>query len=164
MDNDRWLQDGFERFKAGDFDGAVQALERALELDPADPAVLRTLAMSWFRKDEFARGLPLAERLVEVAPNDPISFTTLSIFLMKNGRIEEAEAASARAKVLTWKRQLKDGPGGSPSLTVIDAKSSTSPPILPTVSPPILPVLPKRPAAPPLDAPAKEPSDPDAKS
>jgi len=47
-----------------------------------------------------------AKRLTELTPEDPMSFTVLSRFYQQNGRVPEAEAAAAKARMLDWKRQL----------------------------------------------------------
>jgi hypothetical protein len=39
---------------------------------------------------------------VALRPNDQIGWTSLSLFYNRNGNIKEAEAAGAKAKVLSW--------------------------------------------------------------
>jgi tetratricopeptide (TPR) repeat protein len=51
-----------------------------------------------------------AMALTALTPGDPLAHTALSISLQAAGRIPQAEAAAARARVLEWKIQL-----GSPS-------------------------------------------------
>jgi tetratricopeptide (TPR) repeat protein len=111
---------GFAAFKAADFRAAIVALSRALELDPGHVPSLRTLAMAYFHVDDFAAALAIGERHVAADPKDVVAHSSLSLFLMKNGRIKEAEEVAARAKVMTWKKQLKEGvPQG---LSVLDAR------------------------------------------
>ncbi len=145
---------GFVAFKEERFDDAIAALERFLESDPSHVEALHTIGMAHYRREEWAEALRYGERLVEVAPTDPLTFTTLSLFLMKNGRIEEAEEAGAKAKVLKWKRELKEGPGGSAGLDVLDTAAPTSPPVMPTM--PQMPTLPAKPSE------EEEPDDDDA--
>jgi Tfp pilus assembly protein PilF len=121
---------GFAAFKDGDLDVAIAALRRALELDPNHPPSLRTLAMAYYRKDDFVAALAIGERHVVADPKDVVAHSSLSLFLMKNGRIKDAEEVAAKAKVMAWKKQLKEGvPQG---LSVIDAKPMVeSPPMMP---------------------------------
>ncbi|MFG0319427.1 MAG: tetratricopeptide repeat protein [Planctomycetota bacterium JB042] len=140
---------GFLAFKEERFEDAIESLERFLEREPEHVEALHTIGMAHYRREEWADALRYGERLVDVAPTDPLSFTTLSLFLMKNGRIEEAEEAGAKAKVLKWKRELKEGPGGSAGLDVLDAAPPSSPPVMPTM--PQMPTLPEKPR-PPEDA------------
>ena len=43
---------------------------------------------------------------MELTPDDVLAHTNLSMFYQRAGRIAEAEAAAAKAKVLDWKRQI----------------------------------------------------------
>ena len=135
---------GFSAFKAADYGAAIEALTRALELDPRHVPSLRTLAMAYFHRDEFARALEIGERHVEADPKDVVAHSSLSLFLMKNGRIKEAEEVAARAKVLAWKKQLKEGV--SQGLNVIDARPVIeSPPMMPLGLAPPRPTPPEKP-------------------
>lgn len=141
---------GFDAFKDGDLDASIRALERALELDPRHVPSLRTLAMAYYRKEDYVRALATGERHVEIDPKDVVAHSSLSLFLMKNGRIKEAEDVSARAKVMTWKKQLKEGiPQG---LSVLDSKPVVE-------SPPMMPMgisFPKKPPEKPTPEPNRE--------
>jgi len=39
---------------------------------------------------------------VELRPNDQIGWTSLSLFYNRAGNVKEAEAAGAKAKILSW--------------------------------------------------------------
>lgn len=136
--HEQLFEAGFEAFRTGDLAACVRHLQAALALSPDDTETLRTLGMAYYRLGEYQPALLLGERLVQVAPSDALSFTTLSLFLQKNGRIKEAEDASAKAKLLTWKKQLKEGSGTDARLNILD----TNP--LPPTSPPMMPTMPKR--------------------
>lgn len=154
---DDLARDGFDAFARGDFSAAIDATRDALALVPDHVEALRTLGMAHYRREEYADALAIGRRLVAAAPKDVLSYTTLSLFLQKNGRIEEAEEAGAEAKRLTWKKQLKEGIDATPGLDVLDAPQSAPvmPGGLPTVSAPMMPSLPAPPAkAPPPPRPA----------
>ncbi len=135
------FKNGFERFARGDLDGAITELDLALAADPKHVDALRTLAMAWLKKGDAARAVELGLRLTRDAPNDVLAWSSLSLFLMKCGKIQEAEDAAAKAKLLTWKQQLKDLKQGAPAagaggLTVLTEPKAPSPPqgpILPTI-------------------------------
>ncbi|MDR3417716.1 MAG: hypothetical protein P4L83_16180, partial [Nevskia sp.] len=48
-----------------------------------------------------------AQQLIADEPDDVLAWTSLSILLQRAGRVPEAEAASARAKILGWKLELQ---------------------------------------------------------
>ena len=53
-------------------------------------------------------------RVIELTPNDAMAYTSLSIFLQRMNRIEEAEAAQAKARMISWKEELKTNPKAPP--------------------------------------------------
>jgi Flp pilus assembly protein TadD len=135
---DALATEGLDHFANGDFAQCIAVLERALAIDPNDVAALRTIAMAQFRIGDFVRALEFGERHVKAAPKDVMAMSSLSLFLMKNGRVKDAEDASAKAKVMTWRKQLKDGPQqDTPGLTIVEKPQVVeSPPIMPLMPPP----------------------------
>jgi hypothetical protein len=46
-------------------------------------------------------------------PNDQLAWSSLSLFYVRNGQIPEAEAAGAKARILSWGGKVrKDAPPG----------------------------------------------------
>src|SRR6266487_1143925 len=50
----------------------------------------------------FPEAIEAGKRAVALRPNDQIGWTSLSLFYNRNGDIKEAEAAGAKAKILSW--------------------------------------------------------------
>ena len=69
-----WLHLTYVRLVTGDLDGARAAQERALELDPQNPLVLRRQIGRWLWSHEPERGLVYADELLRV---DPLSLRGL---------------------------------------------------------------------------------------
>ena len=44
---------------------------------------------------------------VENNPNDQLAWSSLSIFYVKNGQVPEAEAAGAKARILSWGGKIR---------------------------------------------------------
>jgi len=63
------------------------------------------------RIDHLLLNAKAAKRLVELSPDDTLAHTTLSRFYQAAGRIPEAEAEGAKARILDWKRQLNEDKG-----------------------------------------------------
>jgi Flp pilus assembly protein TadD len=57
----------------------------------------------------FPQAIEAGKRAVELRPNDQIGWTSLSLFYNRNGNIKEAEAAGAKAKVLSWGGKISKG-------------------------------------------------------
>ena len=92
-----------------DYPGAIQKYKEALELDPEYTDALHALSMAYAEVDDLDQAIETGKRLCEIAPDDILAHTSLSTFYMNKDMIPEAEAESAKAKMLDWKRQLKEG-------------------------------------------------------
>ena len=92
----------------GDLDGAIAAYREALALDPGFTDALHGLAMAYADKGMFDEAIEHGTRLVELTPEDTLAHTSLSMFYQRAGKIPEAEAEGAKARMLDWKRQLAE--------------------------------------------------------
>lgn len=94
------------------FEGKVrEAIERyraALAIDPGYVDAVHALAMAHAELDELDAAIEAGRRLCQLAPDDILAHTSLSTFYQRKGMIPEAEAESAKAKTLDWKRQLME--------------------------------------------------------
>jgi tetratricopeptide (TPR) repeat protein len=93
----------------GDLAAAVAAYEEALALDPAFADAWQGLALAASQLGQHERAIEAAKKLVELAPDETLAHTTLSRIYQAAGMIPEAEAVAAKARILDWKRQLKEG-------------------------------------------------------
>lgn len=115
-DKEALYDEGLDLAFDGDFAGAIAKYRAALEIDPDYTDAVHALAMAHKELGELDRAIEAGKRLCELSPDDILAHTSLSQFYQMAGMIAEAEAESARAKVLDWKRQLagqKSGDGGS---------------------------------------------------
>jgi tetratricopeptide (TPR) repeat protein len=98
--------EGADLHGEGKFDEALDRFDRCLQIDPQYADALLGKAMVHLAREEFDEAIALGERLVAIDPEDALSYTNLSLFYQRAGRIPEAEAAGAKARMLDWKRQL----------------------------------------------------------
>ena len=92
-----------------DYRGAIENYKKALEVDPEYTDALHALSMAYAELNELDDAIATGKRLCEIAPDDILAHTSLSTFYMNKDMIPEAEAESAKARMLDWKRQLKEG-------------------------------------------------------
>ncbi|RMF24167.1 MAG: tetratricopeptide repeat protein, partial [Deltaproteobacteria bacterium] len=92
----------------GRHEEALACFERCLEIDPGYTDAILGEAMVYLAREQYDRAIELGKRLVELTPDDPLAYTNLSLFYQRAGRIEEAEEAGARARMLDWKRQIEE--------------------------------------------------------
>src|SRR5262245_52066395 len=97
-----------EYFAQDHLDEAVAAYLKALDQDPNYVDALHALAMTYAHQEKLDQAIEVGKRLVAAAPNDELSYTSLSIFYQQKGLIAEAENIAAKARTLSWKRQLSE--------------------------------------------------------
>ncbi len=86
----------------GELESAVEKYRRCVELDPAFFDGWHALGMALMKTDRFPEAIEAGLQATRLRPNDMIGWTSLSLFYNRNGNIKEAEAAGAKAKVLSW--------------------------------------------------------------
>ena len=99
----------------GRFDEAIARYREALAIDPAYSDALHALAMAHAELDHLDEAITAAKRLCELTPDDILAHTSLSTFYMRKGMVPEAEAESAKARMLDWKEQLAGPKSGGGS-------------------------------------------------
>jgi tetratricopeptide (TPR) repeat protein len=102
---------GMDHFAQDRLDDAVAAYLRALDEDPDYGDALHALAMTYAHQEKIDQAIEVGKRLIEVAPDDELAYTSLSIFYQQKGMIAEAENIAAKARTLSWRRELKENKG-----------------------------------------------------
>jgi tetratricopeptide (TPR) repeat protein len=92
----------------GNYREAIAKYREALSIDATYADALHGLAMAHAELDEIDEAIAAAKQLCDIAPDDILAHTSLSTFYQRKGLIQEAEAVSAKAKMLDWKRQLRE--------------------------------------------------------
>lgn len=106
--------DGLKAFGENRYDDALVAYEHALAIDPDNTDILSAKAKCLSDAGRQQEAITTIERVIELDKNDAFAFTSLSIFLMRDGKIPEAEAAAAKARMISWKEELKTNPDAVP--------------------------------------------------
>ena len=119
-----------EHYRAGlghygkrEYAAAVEAYRRALAERPEWSDCLQALGMAQMHGGELEEALKNLERVTQLAPEDPLAFTSLSMCLQRLNRIADAETAQAKARMLSWKQELKTNPNAPPPSTGIPVQS-----------------------------------------
>jgi Flp pilus assembly protein TadD len=101
---------GLALLAAGSPGQAAEAFRAAIAIDQVDTEAHHGLIRALRDAGKLDDALAAALALIELTPADPLAQTALSICLQAVGRIPEAEAATARARILEWKIQLGSRP------------------------------------------------------
>lgn len=102
---------GVDLFGEGKVDEAIAEYKDALAIDPDYVDALHGLAMAYASNEAHDEAIAVGQRICELTPDDVLAHTSLSMLYQKKGMIPEAEAEGAKARMLDWKRQLKDSDG-----------------------------------------------------
>ena len=98
-------------FGDGKPEEAIAVYREALAVDPGFADAWHGLGMALSELGRHDEAIEAGKRLCELSPDDTLAHTTLSRFYQAAGRIPEAEGEGAKARILDWKRQLREGEG-----------------------------------------------------
>ena len=105
---------GLKHFGANEHEKAVVEYEKALELSPEWTEAMHALATAYSKLGDQDKAIAVVERIIELEPDDAFAYTSLSIFLQRKGLVPEAEKAAAKARMISWKEELKKNPNAPP--------------------------------------------------
>ncbi len=94
---------------------AVDAFRSALALRPTHSDARHGLILALDAAGKTEEGIATAQQLIADQPDDVLAWTSLSILYQHAGRVPEAEAASAKAKILGWKIELQSNHKSNPA-------------------------------------------------
>ena len=97
-----------ESLANGDLTAAIHGFRASLEADPAFADAAHGLIHALKDATEYDEAVAVAQQLIAADPDDVLAHTSLSILYQHQGKIAEAEAEATRAKLLGWKKQLRE--------------------------------------------------------
>lgn len=101
--------DAIERLADGRAAEAVAGFRAAIGARPDLLDARHGLILALDATGEVDEGIAAALALIADEPDDVLAYTSLSILYQHAGKVPEAEAASAKAKILGWKLELQAG-------------------------------------------------------
>jgi len=90
-----------------DLPTAIEQFRAAIDADDSFADAWHGLIRALQDSGDLEAALVMALRLAQQEPDDVLVHTRLSILYQMQGKIPEAEAESARARVLGWKHELQ---------------------------------------------------------
>src|ERR1051326_2774225 len=99
---DQIFDDASGDIAVGDLESAVVKYRRCVAIAPDLCGAWHALGMALIKLDRFTQEIEAAKKAGALRPNDQIGWTSLSLFYNRAGNIKEAEAAGAKAKILSW--------------------------------------------------------------
>lgn len=93
-----------EDFRHDQLESAEKKLRQAIQLNPAFADVFESLGVMLGRQERFHEAIDLMEQLIQVDPDSSMAHTNLSLYLMRTGKIEEAENHKSQATLKSFKK------------------------------------------------------------
>lgn len=93
---------------SGNLPAAIAGFRASLTADPAYSDAAHGLLHALKNSGQIDEAVVIAQNLIAADPDDVLAYTSLSILYQHQGKIPEAEAAAMRAKLLGWKKQLRE--------------------------------------------------------
>src|SRR5690606_20306021 len=111
-DNEKKAEELFYRaaeyFKNDDLIQAEKYFRLAIELAPSFADAYEGLGVMLGRQERFQEALDLMQKLSEVEPSSVLAHTNMSLYLMRLGKIEEAEEQKSLATVKSFQQFGKE--------------------------------------------------------
>ncbi len=91
----------------GELEAAVEKYRQCVQSVPTFFDGWHALGMALMKTGRYPEAIEAGLKAVELRPNDQLAWSSLSLFYVRNDQIAEAEAAGAKARVLSWGGKLK---------------------------------------------------------
>jgi restriction system protein len=88
---------GMDQFADDEIDGAIETLQKAVEIDDTYGDALHALGMCFYHKKDYASAIKYGEMFKQAEPQNTLAYTSLSMFYMARGMIAKAEEMGALA-------------------------------------------------------------------
>ncbi len=88
------------------WDAAIADFRAALRLAPDLLDAMHGLIRAQQDAGHLDQAIATARHLISLDPDDVLAHTSLSVLYQRKGMVPEAEAESAKAKILGWKHEL----------------------------------------------------------
>ncbi len=120
--------EGMRLFGEDRYPEAIEEYHRALAVQPGWTEAMHGVAMAHMHAGELDEAIRVGLEICELDDGDPFAHTSLSMFYQRKGAVAEAagdaeqsaamiaaaEKEGARARMLSWKEDLKTNPDAVP--------------------------------------------------
>lgn len=96
------FHDASEFFKKDNLAMAEEAFLLAIDVDPTYADAFEAIGVLYGRTERFPQAIEMMEKLTTVDPSSVMAYTNKSLYLMKMGKIEEAEEAKTQATLKSF--------------------------------------------------------------
>ena len=105
--NDDLMDEGNAALAVGDLEEAVKYFRQVVEQDPQFQDGWHALSMALYKLDRYEDSIEAGQRAAQIDPNNQFVWSSLSLAYNANKQKAEAEAAGAKARILSWGGKIK---------------------------------------------------------
>ena len=105
--NEEWMDDGLGALAIGELDEAVKYFQQVVDNDPNHEDGWQALTMALYKLDRYEEAIIAGKRLAKINPNNQFVWSSLSLAYNANKQKAEAEAAGAKARIISWGGKVK---------------------------------------------------------
>ncbi len=105
--NEELMDDGYAALALGEMEEAVKSFKQVVEQDPEFQDGWQALSMALYKLDRYEEAIVAGKRLAEINPNNQFVWSSLSLAYNANKQKVEAEAAGAKARIISWGGKIK---------------------------------------------------------
>jgi predicted Zn-dependent protease len=113
------MDDGYGALAIGELEEAVKYFQQVTELDPTHQDGWHALGMALYKLDRYPEAIVAGKRSAKLNPNSEVVWSSLSLAYNANKQKVQAEAAGAKARIISWGGKIK--PEAVDELDVADA-------------------------------------------
>ncbi|MCE0484433.1 MAG: tetratricopeptide repeat protein [Methylacidiphilales bacterium] len=105
--NDELMDDGNAALAIGELEEAANCFRQVVAQDPRFQDGWHALAMALYKLDRYEESIQTGLRAAEIDPNNQFVWSSLSLAYNANKQKAEAEAAGAKARIISWGGKIK---------------------------------------------------------
>jgi len=99
---DELMDEGNTALAIGELDEAAKFFRQVVEQDPGFQDGWHALSMALYKLDRYQESIEAGKRAVRLDPNNQFVWSSLSLAYNANKQKAEAEAAGAKARIISW--------------------------------------------------------------
>ena len=105
--NDELMDEGNTALAIGEMEEAAKYFRRVVEQYPQFQDGWHALRMALYKLDRYEESIEAGKRAARIDPNNQFVWSSLSLAYNANKQKAEAEAAGAKARIISWGGKIK---------------------------------------------------------
>jgi predicted Zn-dependent protease len=101
------MDEGNTALAIGELDEAAKYFRQVSEQDPQFQEGWLSLGMALYKLDRYEEAIEACKRAAKIDPNNQFVWSSLSLAYNANKQKAEAEAAGAKARIISWGGKIK---------------------------------------------------------